>query len=318
MNHKFAIIDMGTNTFHLLLAQADDEGDFEITYRDRVAAKIGKDGINQGRITSEGIKRALKAMQGFQKIISEHRIGDVYAFGTSALRSSTNQAEVLEEIKALTGIVVQVISGDVEAEYIYKGVRFALDLGSEKNLIVDIGGGSVEFIIANRSDIFWKTSLEIGAQRLLELFHRNDPITPEELSSLDRYFDEKLHPLFDALKNHPTKVLIGASGTFDTLSDIFCHRESIIKEDEDPETPLTLNGFYHIYEQLITKTRTERMKIPGMIEMRVDMIVVACCLIRYILSRHPFNHIRVSSYSLKEGVLASLAQTVRSADMTGS
>ena len=87
-----------------------------------------------------------------------------------------------------------------------------------------------------------------------------------------------------------------------------------MKGDYDPETPLTLEGFYRISEELIAETRAGRMQIPGMIEMRVDMIVVACCLVRYILSRHRFNRVRISSYSLKEGVLASFAQALSSAE----
>jgi exopolyphosphatase/guanosine-5'-triphosphate,3'-diphosphate pyrophosphatase len=100
--------------------------------------------------------------------------------------------------------------------------------------------------------------------------------------------------------------MIGSSGTFDTLSDMFCMQHDIHKGVEEVETPLTLDGFEVLYQELICKNRSERMQIPGMIEMRVDMIVVACCLVRYILQRHPFNRIRVSTYSLKEGVLASL------------
>jgi exopolyphosphatase/guanosine-5'-triphosphate,3'-diphosphate pyrophosphatase len=108
--------------------------------------------------------------------------------------------------------------------------------------------------------------------------------------------------------------LIGASGTFDTLSDIFSFQSHIYKSDDQPETPLTIEGFCSIYAALITKNREQRMQIPGMIEMRVDMIVVACCLVRYILSHHVFNSIRVSSYSLKEGVLASCIEAPKSVE----
>jgi exopolyphosphatase/guanosine-5'-triphosphate,3'-diphosphate pyrophosphatase len=101
---------------------------------------------------------------------------------------------------------------------------------------------------------------------------------------------------------------VGSSGTFDTLSDIFCIRKKIPRTFDESETPLSFQGFYEIYEDLIRKNRRERMQIEGMIEMRVDMIVVACCLVRYILENHRFEQIRVSTYSLKEGVLAKLAR----------
>lgn len=318
MSNKVAIIDMGTNTFHLLLAEGAGKGKYQIFYRGRAAVKIGKDGINDGHITREGMERAVLAMQGFKEIIDQNGIDNIKAFGTSALRSAVNGDEVLARIQAVTGIESKTISGDIEAEYIYRGVRYGLDMGSKKSLIIDIGGGSVEFIIANHEEIFWKKSMEIGAQRLLEKFHKHDPITTDEIRMLNMYFCENLNPLFEALKVHPTGTLVGASGTFDTLSDIYCFRESITKGDNDPETPLTLAAFHRISEEIILKNRKDRMAIPGMIEMRVDMIVVTCCLIRYILSRFRFDEIRVSSYSLKEGVLASLAQTIGAAEITWS
>lgn len=310
MYAKIAIIDMGTNTFHLLMAGADDRG-YHILSRDRLAVKIGMGGINEGYITEAGIHRALLAMQSFKNIIDEAGVQKVYAFGTSALRNARNNHEVVARIKALTDLDVDIISGDREAEFIYYGVKSALHLEREKSLIVDIGGGSVEFIIGDNDTIFWKKSLEIGAQRLLEKFHQHDPITPADIQALDVYFDTMLAPLFEALEEYTTRVLVGSSGTFDTLSDIFCIRHEIHKTAEEIETPLSLEGFREIYDELIHKDRAARMQMPGMIDMRVDMIVVACCLIRYLLERHDFNRIRVSTYSLKEGVLASLIQEMK-------
>jgi exopolyphosphatase/guanosine-5'-triphosphate,3'-diphosphate pyrophosphatase len=318
MSNKVAIIDMGTNTFHLLLAESTAKGKYEIIFRDRTAVRIGKGGINNAHITNEGMERAVLAMQEFKAIIDQNKIGNIKAFGTSALRSAVNSNEVLTRIQSATGIEVKIISGDTEAEYIYWGVRSGVEMGSRKTLVMDIGGGSVEFIIANNEQIFWKKSLEIGAQRLLEKFHNHDPITVNEIGMLNDYFAENLSPLFEALKVNPAETLIGASGAFDTLSDIYCSQESIAKGDNDAETPLTLAAFHRISEEIILKNRKDRMAIGGMIEMRVDMIVVTCCLIKYILSRYRFDEIRVSSYSLKEGVLASLTQTMYTSDFAWS
>jgi exopolyphosphatase / guanosine-5'-triphosphate,3'-diphosphate pyrophosphatase len=305
MSSRIAIIDMGTNTFHLLLAEVGESG-HKVIYKDRVAVKMGKGGINRGVITEEGIQRALTAMENFEHIIRKHGATQTYAFGTSALRNASNQIQVAMRIKNSTGIDVHIISGDQEAAYIYEGVKSAVTLADEPALIIDIGGGSVEFIIANQSNIFWTKSIEIGAQRLLEQFHQNDPINVTELSRLDDHFANVLKPVFAALQDHPTSIMVGSSGSFDTFSDIFCARHGIHNRPEAPETPLSISGFYEIYDELIHKTRDERMRIPGMIEMRVDMIVVASCMVRYLLEHWKFDLIRVSTYSLKEGVLSTL------------
>ncbi|MBX2961831.1 MAG: exopolyphosphatase [Cyclobacteriaceae bacterium] len=309
MNSRLAIIDLGTNTFHLLIAEKLGDS-FHIAHRDRQAVKIGMGGINKNIIPPDGLDRAIKTLNFFKKKIDSLQITNVFAFGTSALRNATNKDEVLSKIKTETGISISIISGDQEAEFIYHGVCSAVSLGDKKSLIIDIGGGSVEFIIGDEVNIYWKKSIEIGAQRLLELYHKTDPITSTETAELNKYFSHALSPLFEALAMHKPETMVGSSGTFDTLSDIYCLQHSIFKNDDDRETPLSLDGFDMIFQDLIQKDRTERLAIPGMIEMRVDMIVVACCLVRYILDHHLFADIRVSSYSLKEGALVYVSKIV--------
>ncbi len=305
MDKKVAIIDLGTNTFHLLIAEWNG-GQYQITFRQRLPVKIGMGGINHGLITVEGTQRALDALKNFKSTLENRKVARVFAFGTSALRNAKNGKRIVSLIQQQTGIAVNIISGEEEAEYIYRGVRKALSMGHEPSLIMDIGGGSVEFIIGHDDEIFWKYSFEIGAQRLLEKFQRHDPILPAEVEKLDVYLNEKLGLLFDRINQYKPTVLIGSSGTFDTLSDIHCIRNNIPHQADAPETPLTFEAFYEISAALLRKNRAERLQIPGMIEMRVDMIVVACCLIKLLLRHFTFGRIRVSSYSLKEGVLASL------------
>ena len=305
LTKKIAIIDLGTNTFHLLVA-ALHVGGYKIVYEERLPAKIGMGGINNGVITPQAIARAIGVLKGYRQTVDEMRVEQTLAFGTSAIRSAQNQLEVISKIKEATGFAVKVISGEEEADYIYRGVRAAVPLGHQKSLIVDIGGGSVEFIIANESQVFWKQSFEIGGQRLLERFQKHDPILPDEITSLQLYLAEQLQPLLMALKEHKPKIVVGSSGTFDTLSEIHCYRNGIVFE-QMPETPLTLQAIDEIYEELLLKNRAERMLIPGMIELRVDMIVVACSLIDFLLKSHAFEKVRVSSYSLKEGVLQELS-----------
>jgi exopolyphosphatase/guanosine-5'-triphosphate,3'-diphosphate pyrophosphatase len=245
-------------------------------------------------------------MRDFHATIQEWQANQIFAFGTSALRNATNAKQVTDAIWNASGISITIIDGEQEAEYIYYGVRTAVPLESEPSLIVDIGGGSVEFIIANATEIFWKKSIEIGAQRLLEQFHKHDPITPEEIKLLENHFNSTLVQVKDKLIQWIPRTLVGSSGTFDTLSEIYALEQGIQIKEFDAETPLTLEAFQKIHTLLIAKNREERMNIRGMIEMRVDMIVVASCLIHYLLEIHPFEKIRVSSYSLKEGVLSQL------------
>lgn len=302
---RIAILDLGTNTFHLLLAEVNRDN-ISVFHRERQAVKLGKGGINQAMITEDATARAVKCLQLFRARMDEEQIVRHIALGTSALRSASNSEAVLRRIKQETGIDVKVITGEQEAEYIYHGVNAALRFGSEKALIVDIGGGSVEFVIADGSQIFWKASIDIGAQRMLEQFHRHDPMLPEEISALQHHYHSTLTPLHKEMERFRPGVLAGSSGSFDTLSEIHCRKSAIPFPEGNPESPLTIASFYEIHKQLVSSNRSGRMMIPGMIEMRVDMIVVASCLIQYLVEHFFFQKIRVSSFSLKEGVLSRL------------
>ena len=259
---KLAIIDLGTNTFHLLVAN-EINGVMTVVHRDRLVVKIGLGGINEKKILPEAVDRAIVAMQSFKNRITALGVSEVFAFGTSALRNATNAQDVLNKIKAQTGINVEIISGDKEAEFIYRGVNSGLDLGNEKSLIIDIGGGSVEFIISNKKEIFWKESIEIGAQRLLEEFQPHDPIRENDIKNIEAFFHQKLSSLFKGLKIYKPQTLVGSSGTFDTLSDIFCETHHILKSPEEIEGALSIEGFNEIFNDILGKNRKARMAIPG-------------------------------------------------------
>ncbi|VXD17046.1 Ppx/GppA phosphatase family protein [Marinoscillum sp. 108] len=307
---RIAVIDMGTNTFHLILVEVAND-DFRIVFREKVAVKIGEKGINHGMITDEAIGRALKTLKHFKEIIEKEKADQVFATATSAIRNAHNGNDLVQKIKDQTGIETRIISGLQEAEYIYYGVKRALPIGKMPALIMDIGGGSIEFIIGTDSEILWKQSFEIGGQRMVEKFQKSDPITNEQITSLKGYLKENLEELFEACTTFHPKTLIGSSGTFDTLSDIYRLTNGIEKAEEETEYPLTLEAFELIYSDLLLKTRAQRLEIPGMIPLRVDMIVVACVLIDFIISQLSLENIRVSAYALKEGVLLSTLHSLK-------
>lgn len=308
MDNKIAVIDLGTNTFHLLLASI--EGDrFQTLFKEKIAVKIGQGGINEGFITEEAKERAFAAMEKFKNSIEQEGIKNVYATATSAIRNAKNGIEFTHEVLRRTNIDIRIINGEQEADYIHFGVSKAIKLGRETSLIMDIGGGSIEFIVCNNEEVFWKGSFEIGAQRLLDKFHYHDPISNEEIENLEVYLDENLRKLDEIIRERKPTTLIGSSGTFDTLSDIYAFENNIERSTEDTELPLPLKKYFEIHKELVSKNRDERLLIPGMIELRVDMIVVASCLINFIIRKYSIRKLRVSTYALKEGLLFSIIES---------
>lgn len=304
---KIAVIDLGTNTFHLLITKFDSSYQYQMVHRERRAVMIGKGGINEGIISESAQLRALAALKHFQKVIQRYGVTHVVATATSAFRNAKNGKALADRIFRQTGIFVDIISGEREADYIYYGVRAAVPLQGT-SLIMDIGGGSVEFIICTHDDILWKGSYEIGAQRLLDRFAIADPISRENIDALREYFASQLHTLSQAVNKYQPSTLIGASGTFDTLSDIYVIHKGLGVAPNASELPLAYDFFLETLEELTQKNREERLGIPGMAEMRVDMIVVACWLIQYVLDSYEIRNIRVSAFALKEGLLRSVTE----------
>ncbi|MEO0333989.1 MAG: hypothetical protein AAF223_20330 [Bacteroidota bacterium] len=128
------------------------------------------------------------------------------------------------------------------------------------------------------------------------------------MNTLQQYFSETLQPLSAIVEQYRPQVLIGASGTFDTLSDIHILENNVIVDKSATELPLTIAAFEQMLEDFSGMNRQQRLEIPGMIEMRVDMIVVAAWLIQFVVNTYQLQDIRVSAYALKEGLVAQLVE----------
>jgi len=308
MNDRLGIIDLGTNTFHLLIVERSTAGSRTLFHISQ-AARVGEGGINQKTITEAATERALNVLRFFRENLDKYEVApkNTFAFGTSAIRNAKNSEAFCATIQKETNINIKVIDGNQEAFYIYAGARSALDLGDEASMIMDIGGGSVEFIIGNQQQIYWKQSFEIGGQRLMEKFMRTDPLSDTDRRRLYNYFDEQLIPLANAIHQYAPTSIVGCSGSFDTLVEMdYYHRTGSGPSPDQTGFDLPLEEFYRTFEQLITRNHDERMAIPGMVTLRVNMIVVAVCLIDYVLRIHKIQNLKVSTYALKEGVLAEL------------
>jgi exopolyphosphatase/guanosine-5'-triphosphate,3'-diphosphate pyrophosphatase len=310
MKERIAIIDLGTNTFHLFIVEISNNKVLKTLYKEKIAVKIGKNGISKGKISADAVKRALHTLKVFKTVTEQFHVSKITGVATSAIRSAKNGQELLDEIKSQTGIEIKIISGDKEAELIFYGAKGAVEFDNTPQLVMDIGGGSVEFIIGTESQILWKQSFEIGAQRLLDKFHGTDPIPPSEIDQMSLWLEDELSSLVQAIDDFKPKKLIGCSGTFDTLTEIHTQENSIDRDPESLTFELTRSDFESIHQELITKNKQQRLAIPGMVTMRVDMIVVATCLIKFVLNHLKTDTITACAYALKEGVLFSLLSPV--------
>lgn len=307
--NRIAIIDLGTNTFNLLIVQINPDKSHDIICQTKISVKLGEGGITKGFITPEAFQRGIDALKMHRLTIQLHNAEKVIAFATSAIREASNGNEFVRQAKEKTKIDVEMITGEREAELIYLGVRDAVRMDERASLVIDIGGGSTEFIIASKDTVYWKYSFLLGAARLLEIFKPSDPMKEEEIRAINSYLKTELQPLYEAIKKYPVNELIGSSGSFDSLAEMIAYRfytPEVLKGKT--EYQFSLPDCAEIYKILIKSTRKERMEMKGLISMRVDMIVISSILVHFILVEFDIHKMRLSTYSLKEGVLHELIQ----------
>jgi len=299
-----AILDFGTNTFNLLIAERKERG-FNILYTGKQAVKLGKGGIQNNRITPDAIERGFVAIEMHMEIIANYKVDEIRAFATSAIRNAANGEAFVDDVYQKFGFRVRVIPGEREAELIYKGVRQAISFNEKKVMILDIGGGSNEFIICNRQGIVWKQSFELGIARLMELFTLSDPISPVEIRALESYFMEHLSPLFEAIRNEKPETLIGASGSFDTFYSLIRHHSGR-EPDSFHGREISMKDYQKIHQSLLRSTLAERRAMPGMEPVRVEMIVAASIFVSFVIRACGIKHLHHSEFALKEGVISEL------------
>lgn len=299
-----AVIDCGTNTFNLLIAQFSDSG-WKSLLRTKRVVKLGAQGLSHGILGPEAQQRAIDALLYYRILLSEHRVKNVSVIGTAALRDAKNGKEFLSRVLRETGFNIRLVTGKEEAKLIYEGVKSSGVLNDACALIMDIGGGSTEFILCSHTKIYWKHSFRLGAARLIEAIDPSDPISKKDLVRMYDLLGEQLEPLFKACKRFPPERLVGSSGSFDTFTSLI-QGERNLKPARKKHQEISDGDWKKLYARLLASTLAARLKMPGMIAMRADMIVMAACLVEFVRKETGLKKIHQCKYALKEGVIASL------------
>jgi exopolyphosphatase/guanosine-5'-triphosphate,3'-diphosphate pyrophosphatase len=191
---KLAAIDLGTNTFHLIIAE-QNATELEVSYKINEPVKLGEDITKNNLIIPAAFERGINCLKRFKDLLIEHQVGVVKAVATSGVRSAGNGLDFINAVKIQTGIDIEVIDGDTEAQYIYEGVKYSGAI-TGKSLIMDIGGGSTEFMLCDEENLIWKKSYDIGAARLMQGYFKSDPIDEIDQEKIYDHLARELKALF--------------------------------------------------------------------------------------------------------------------------
>jgi len=300
---RFAFIDIGTNTILCLITELRNDGSFDVLDDLAEITRLGQ-GVHQtGRISPEGEERSLKVLQRYLERCKRLNVEEIIAVGTSALRDARNSAEVRARFKERLGLDVRVISGDEEAAYSFLAVQKGLPLNRRELLVVDVGGGSTEFIRGNAAGVVEAISINIGSVRLTEQFFRSDPVQTEECEKMVVAIEKELTRLPNQwLKDNSILTLVGIAGTFTTLSAVekklVCYTHGEVHGSR-----LTVSEVRRQVVLFQGKTIAERKAIPGLAPKRADVILAGACLIERIMTLFHSDRVIVSDQGVRYGLL---------------
>ncbi|MEN8191915.1 MAG: Ppx/GppA phosphatase family protein [Bacteroidota bacterium] len=307
MNDKFnlAALDIGTNSFHLIVVSVSENGDFEIIDREREVIRLSEGNVGDIKtILPESIDRAVSAISRFNKIAESHN-AKLRATATSAVRESNNKKEFLDIVKEKTGVSIEVISGLEEARLIYFGILKAVPIYGSISLSIDIGGGSTEFIIGDRGKILYSNSLKLGAVRLTQRFFPDFILTDDKIAIARKWVEGVISPIIKRVENERIDVFVGSSGTFLNIGMMI----NALSGDKNISQTMnnfefSLEEFEEIEQEVLTrKTPAERKSIPGLEEKRIDIIPAGIIIVSTLFKLLKIKKIKVSDYALREGII---------------
>jgi len=297
---KIGNIDIGTNSMRLLIAEYKDG---KIINRKKYVntTRIGQGVDSQGYITDEAIERNINALIEFSKICKEEECKEIYCMGTSALRDSKNKELFIKLAKEKANINVDIISGEKESNLGFMGVLQGLE-NQEDILVIDIGGGSTEFIIGNKNGIRFAKSENVGALRMTEKFLKQDPINETEFKNMSDFIYEEIKDTLKYIEKDGVQKIVGIGGTITSLSAINQKMESY-SMDKIHNSKVTLSEIELILQNLKKMTLNDKKNLKGLQTKRADIITAGVEILYTIMKNIEINEIIVSEYDNLEGLM---------------
>jgi len=299
---RAAVIDLGSNTFHLLIAEkkADSDWGFEVLYKKRYFTALSEGGLDI--IKPEAMQRGWSALHDMKEVLDNYSPEVMKIIGTASLRNAANSNIFIQKANEICNCSIDIISGIEEADLIARGTCLIPALRSGSHLIMDIGGGSTEFIFMQDGQVRYRNSFNIGVGVLHHLFHYQEPISKTEALALKNHLSEILQPLLDLISVFHVEKIVGASGSFEVLQSMKGLNTDVPGLIDTISAADALKMIHHT----ISLNLEERDKLKGLPKERVKLIVVAFLLMEFIIQRLQIKEIIVCPFAIKEGVLSKL------------
>jgi exopolyphosphatase/guanosine-5'-triphosphate,3'-diphosphate pyrophosphatase len=300
---KVAAIDIGSNSIHMVVARIDADGHFTLLDRAKEMVRLGKGTLAARALSREAMQAGLQALATFKRLADTQQIDRILAVATSAVREAKNGGDFIAEIGRELGIHVDLITGREEARLIHLAVSNSLDLRDASTVLVDIGGGSVELVLAERGVVKVQESLKLGVLRLAERFFEHDPPARDEVEALEEYLDRQLASFYKRTRGVEIERVIGTSGTVLNLAAIALQMDGGAVPERLHGITLRAKDVQRVRKLLVRSDRDGRQRLPGLDRRRVDTIVPGVILLDHVMRRLEVAELTTCEWALREGVL---------------
>ncbi len=299
---RIAALDIGSNSFHLIVSHVNPGGRMEILDRAKEMVRFGET-LKDGMITPDVFRRGLDALRSLKRIADRHQPDALVAVATSAVREAQNGGEFVRAVRDELGIDIRVIRGTEEAHLIYLGARNALDLAGRRVALFDVGGGSTELILADARECYFTISLKLGVLRLRDEWQTADPPSAREVAALGDRVRSALEPAIARVRAMGFDFVALTSGTAFALAGLAA-RASNGAGGGGPPRVLTFRSLFEVERKLLSLSNADRAKLPGLDARRADTIIPGAVLLRAIFELSGADHATLCEPALREGIVA--------------
>ncbi len=300
---RIAALDLGSNSFHLLVVEARLDGSFLPLARDREMLRLGDLVARTGEIWDEATGRAIEVIRRFRAVWESQRTDEVVALGTAALREAVDGVAFVDRVRDETGLRIQVVDGVREAELIFTAVRSSVLIDPGPALAADLGGGSLEIMVGDRSGIGFAASVRLGVGRLTAELVRSDPPSASDRARLRARVDEELAPvLAEALWVKP-RMLIGSSGTLVSIARIAASLRDGGAPPMINQLTVSAKEISVAAKRILGSSAAERARLPGCDARRAELLPAGIAVLEALLDATSVEELTVSEWALREGIV---------------
>jgi exopolyphosphatase/guanosine-5'-triphosphate,3'-diphosphate pyrophosphatase len=299
---RIAAIDLGTNSFHALIVEIFSDGSFYTVDKLKEMVLLAEKGLGD-KLSDQAMDRGIEALKKIKLLADNQQAETILAYATSAIREAENGGDFIQRAIDEVGVKINAIPGRIEAELIGLAVQHGIRMPKNPAVIMDIGGGSVEFILADQEKFHHLSSKKLGVARMTAQFIDHDPIAQKEIDSLKNYFDNQLADVAEAFAMHRSSMLVGSSGTMENIGLMIAHRNNKTPNLTVNELEFTAKEFFEFYDEVIGLDEKKRAKLKGLDEKRIKLLPAGLVLVYYILEKFGIKRVKISSQALREGIV---------------